>query len=138
MDMQEGGGPHYDDVIREISEFLIERRDFAVRGGIDASRILFDPGIGFGKRLEHNLEILRSLGRFVALGQPVVIGASRKRFIGEILGVESAQNRLSGSLACALMAAQRGAQIIRVHDVAATVQALRMLNTIDTGAEFAK
>ncbi|MBI1827355.1 MAG: dihydropteroate synthase [Planctomycetes bacterium] len=135
-DMQRDGGPHYDDVISEICDFLAERRDFATRGGIDPSRIYFDPGIGFGKRIEHNLEILRHVDRFAALGQPVVIGASRKKFIGEILGVESATDRVFGSFACALIAAQRGAQILRAHDVAATVQILQMLRAIDNHTEY--
>ncbi len=126
-DMQVDGGPHYDDVIAEISEFLRERRDFAVRSGIDRSRIIFDPGLGFGKRVEHNLTILRHLDQLVALGQPLLIGASRKRFIGSVLGEDDPRRRLAGSLACAVQAALEGASILRVHDVRPTVEAIRLI-----------
>jgi len=129
-DMQDGGGPHYEDVIGEITTFLRERREFAVNHGIDRSRIIFDPGLGFGKRVEHNLMILRHLDRFVALGQPVLLGASRKRFIGNMLGVDEPKQRLAGSLACAVMAALAGASILRVHDVRDTVNAVRLCSAV--------
>jgi len=125
-DMQAGGGPHYDDVVGEILAFFRERLAFAESAGIERTRICLDPGIGFGKRTEHNLEILRELGRFAALARPVLVGASRKRFIGEITGVNEPRQRLGGSLACALVAAESGAAIIRAHDVAETVQALQI------------
>ena len=129
-DMQAGGGPVYDDVIEEIGAFLTERRDVAVVRGVDRSRIVFDPGIGFGKRVEHNLTILRHLGRFVSLGQPLLIGASRKSFIGHTLGAEDPANRLAGSLACAAMAVTAGAAIIRCHDVKETVDVVRMYGAV--------
>lgn len=132
-DMQDGGGPNYDDVIGEITAFLRERRDLAVGGGIDPSRILFDPGLGFGKRAEHNLSILRHLDRFVALGQPVLVGASRKRFLSSAFDVDEPRRRLAGSLACAVIAALAGAAILRVHDVRATVDALRLCSAVRGG-----
>jgi len=130
-DMQDGGGPRYDDVTREICDFLRERRDFAVDRGIEPSRIVLDPGIGFGKRIEHNLLILRSLDRFVALGQPLLIGVSRKRFIGWVLGIDDPKQRDAGSLACTVIAALAEASIIRTHDVRATVQAIRVVAAIN-------
>jgi len=129
-DMQDGGGPHYDDVIAEITAFLLQRRDFAVDRGIDRSRIILDPGLGFGKRVEHNLTILRLLDRFVALGQPVLVGASRKRFLGSVLDVDEPKDRLAGSLACATIAALAGAAILRVHDVRQTVEAVRLCSAV--------
>jgi dihydropteroate synthase len=134
MDMQNGGGPRYDDVTREISDFLRERRDFAVDCGIDPSRIVLDPGIGFGKRIEHNLLILRSLDRFVALGLPLLIGASRKRFIGSVLGIDDPKQRDAGSLACAVIAALAGVSIIRTHDVGATVRGLQVCEAVRCSA----
>ncbi len=125
-DMQAGGGPRYDDVVGEIASFLDRRRDVAVDSGIDPSRIIFDPGIGFGKRVEDNLIILRHLDRLVALGAPVLIGASRKSFIGHVLDIEDPKQRGAASLACAVMAVMAGASIIRTHDVRATVEAVRM------------
>jgi dihydropteroate synthase len=126
-DMQAGGGPRYDDVIGETRSFLIERMEFAVAHGIDRSRIILDPGIGFGKRIEHNLLILKRIADFVSIGRPVLIGASRKRFLGETLRqvFPAATNDPPASdvasAACSLIAAQTGAAIVRVHDVAATV-----------------
>jgi len=130
-DMQEGGGPHYGDVIAEVGDFLAERRDFAVRGGIDHARIVLDPGLGFGKRVEHNLQILHNLDRFVALGQPLLVGASRKRFIGTVLGIDDPKQRDAGSLACAAIIAFAGASIIRTHEVRATVEILRLIAAVN-------
>jgi dihydropteroate synthase len=129
-DMQDGGGPHYDDVIAEITAFLQQRRDFAAGRGIDRSRIILDPGLGFGKRVEHNLTILRHLDRLVALEQPVLVGASRKRFLGSVLGVDEPKQRLAGSLTCAVIAALAGAAILRVHDVRATVDAVQLCSAV--------
>jgi dihydropteroate synthase len=126
VDMQEGGGPRYDDVIGEIAAFLCERRDAAAARGIDRARIIFDPGLGFGKRVEHNRMILRCLDRLVALGQPVLVGASRKRFLKGPRGMDEPKERLAGSLACAAIASMAGAAIVRVHDVRATVEVVRL------------
>jgi dihydropteroate synthase len=115
--------PRYEDVVSEVKAFLEERLDCAVRQGIPEARIWLDPGIGFGKSLEHNLELLRRLGEIVAIGCPVVVGASRKRFIGALTGRPESE-RLAGSLAAAVAAYERGARMVRVHDVAATKDAL--------------
>jgi dihydropteroate synthase len=129
-DMQRGGGPQYDDVVGEVAAFLDERRGYAVSRGIDPSRIIFDPGIGFGKRVEHNLLIMRHLDRFVALGQPVMVGASRKSFIGSVLGIEEPKHREAGSLACVAIAVMAGAAIVRVHDVRPAVEVVRLCSAI--------
>lgn len=118
--------PRYDDVLAEVYGFLARRMDVAVAAGIDPARLIVDPGIGFGKTLTHNLTLLQGLSRFHGLGAPILLGASRKRFIGTLSGVENAADRMPGSLAVALMAAGQGAQILRVHDVGATVQALAL------------
>jgi dihydropteroate synthase len=129
-DMQQQGGPDYDDVIAEIADFLTLRVDFAIRGGINRARITVDPGIGFGKRNADNLRILNQVRRFAELGCPVVIGASRKRFIGELLNIAEPRDRMIGSVACATIAVINGASLIRAHDVFETVQALRMTHAV--------
>ncbi len=129
-DMQRGGGPAYDDVIGEIAAFFRERMAHAVRHGISPEQIVFDPGIGFGKRVEHNLLILRHLDRLVALGRPVLVGASRKSFIGSVLEIDEPQRRDQASLACAVMAVMSGAGILRVHDVRATAEAVRICQAV--------
>ena len=115
--------PRYDDVVAEVAVFLEERLAFAVAAGIAEDRIWLDPGIGFGKTLEHNLELLRRLGEIVALGRPVVIGASRKRFLGAITGRPEPE-RIAGTVAANVLAFAQGAHMFRVHDVAATRDAL--------------
>jgi dihydropteroate synthase len=115
--------PRYGDVVAEVAAFLEQRLQFATSRGIAEERIWLDPGIGFGKALEHNLELLRRLDEIVALGRPVLVGASRKRFIGALTGKPETQ-RLGGSLAAALIAFERGAAMLRVHDVAATRDAI--------------
>ena len=135
--MQEGGGPHYEDVIQELRDFLRERMEFAMEQGIEASRIILDPGIGFGKRLEHNLLILRHLDQFVALGRPLLVGASRKRMIGSVLGIDEPTERLAGSLACAAIAVIAGAAILRVHDVRATVETVALCHAVRNAGEAA-
>jgi dihydropteroate synthase len=138
-DMQEHGGPHYRDVMGEISAFLEERTRYALSRGVDPSRIILDPGIGFGKRVEHNLLMLRNLDRFAALGQPLLVGVSRKSFIGHVLAIEDPKERSAGSLACAAVAVMAGASIIRAHDVRATVEAVRMCAAIkDAGPRTAE
>ena len=115
--------PRYGDVVAEVAAFLEQRLQFATGRGIAEERIWLDPGVGFGKALEHNLELLRRLDEIVALGRPVLVGASRKRFIGALTGKPEDQ-RLGGSLAAALIAMERGAAMLRVHDVAATRDAV--------------
>ena len=116
--------PTYDDVLLDVYDFLNERIDAAVGAGISRDQIVVDPGIGFGKTLEHNLILLRGIAIFHALGCPILLGASRKRFIGTIGGGTDASDRVGGSVAVALFAARRGVQILRVHDIFATKQAL--------------
>lgn len=116
--------PQYVDVLLDVYDFLSERVDAAVAAGIPHNQIIVDPGIGFGKTLEHNLILLRGIALFHALGCPILLGASRKRFIGTIGGGTDATDRVSGSVAIALFAARQGVQILRVHDIFATKQAL--------------
>jgi dihydropteroate synthase len=118
--------PRYDDVLVEIYVWLEQRIAAAVEGGVARARILVDPGFGFGKNVGHNLELMNGLALFHSLGCPIVIGASRKRTIGALSGEAPADERLGGSIALAMKAADQGAQILRVHDVAETVQALRV------------
>ncbi|MEZ6083089.1 MAG: dihydropteroate synthase [Phycisphaerae bacterium] len=115
--------PTYTDVVAESIAFLRERCDFAMDAGIERSRIVVDPGIGFGKTTAHNLEIMRRLGEYQSLGVDVLLGASRKRFLDEITpGSSKPDERLAGSLACVARAIQSGVRIVRVHDVAETRQ----------------
>jgi dihydropteroate synthase len=116
--------PHYDDVVSDVKAFLEARMNVATARGIDERRILLDPGIGFGKTVEHNLELLRRLDELVALGRPVVIGTSRKSFLGRLTGQADAQRRLPGTIATNVLAFERGARVFRVHDVAPVVDAL--------------
>jgi dihydropteroate synthase len=123
----------YDDVALEVASFLAARVAAAEAAGIPRARIAVDPGIGFSKRLPQNLAVIGRLPLLAGIGCPVVFGASRKRFLGEITGVAAADRRLAGSLAAALAGAQAGAAILRVHDVAETVQALRVLAACGEG-----
>jgi dihydropteroate synthase len=116
----------YEDVLLDVYDYLAARVDFALSQGILRQNIIVDPGIGFGKTLAHNLTLLRGLAVFHSLGCSTLLGASRKRFIGTISGAEKAQDRMAGSVAVALAAAGQGAQILRVHDVRETVQALKL------------
>ncbi|RRJ83541.1 dihydropteroate synthase [Aestuariirhabdus litorea] len=122
--------PHYQDVIAEVSAFLLQRIECCEAAGIDRSRLLVDPGFGFGKTLEHNLQLLRGLDRFARLGVPLLVGMSRKSMVGAVLGRADPADRLYGSLAVAVMAAQAGAQILRVHDVKETHDALAMVDAV--------
>jgi dihydropteroate synthase len=124
----------YDDVALEVAQFLAERIAWAEDAGIPRSRIAIDPGIGFGKRTAENLALIERLPILAGIGCPVVFGASRKRFIGELSGLATPERRLAGSLAVALAAAERGAAVLRVHDVAETVQALRVWAACEAGA----
>jgi len=123
--------PHYSDVLAEVCTFLSERAAGALAAGVAHERIWLDPGIGFGKTLEHNLALLRDLGRIAASGIPVLAGLSRKSMIGALTGREVGE-RVFGSVAAALIAAQNGAAILRVHDVAATRDALAVWNAVES------
>lgn len=125
--------PRYDDVLLDVYDFLSDRLAEAVRAGIDRSRLIVDPGIGFGKTEVHNLSLLRGMALFHGLGCPILLGASRKRFVGAIGGAPAGPGRTAGSLAVALGALGQGVQILRVHDVAETVQALRLWRAVELG-----
>jgi dihydropteroate synthase len=122
--------PRYEDVVAEVFEFLAEAAQAAVAAGIQPERIAIDPGIGFGKSLEHNVSLLRRLRELTSLGRPVLLGASRKSFIGRVGGGEETDDRLSGSLAAAVIGVMNGAAIVRVHDVAATTRALALADAV--------
>lgn len=125
-------GPYYDDCVSEVLNFLDERISVAKAAGISADKIILDPGIGFGKRLEDNLVLLAQLDSLVAKGFPVLVGLSRKNFIGQLTG-RAVEDRLAGSIAALLFARSRGAAIFRVHDVAASVDALRVFDSLTKG-----
>ncbi len=118
--------PHYDDVLLDVYDFLADRLRAAEVAGVARERVAVDPGIGFGKTLEHNLALLRGLALFQSLGCAVLLGVSRKRFVGTLSGVAEARERVAGSLAAGLHGLAQGAQILRVHDVGETVQAVRV------------
>lgn len=126
--MQEA--PRYEDVVADVHRFLAERIFAAEMSGIDKKRIVVDPGFGFGKTSAHNLLLLAQFERFTELGVPVLAGLSRKKTIGELTGRDDPHERVHGSVAAAVIAAQRGARLLRVHDVAATVDALRVWNAV--------
>lgn len=121
--------PQYGDVVAEVRAFLAERVAVCERAGIPRRDLLIDPGFGFGKRVEHNLSLAKHLDEFQAVGVPVLVGVSRKSMFGTLLGVP-AEARVNGSVALALLLAQRGAAIIRAHDVAPTVQALAVYRAV--------
>jgi dihydropteroate synthase len=118
--------PRYEDVVSEVRAFLEERLAFATGEGVSEDRIWLDPGIGFGKTVEHNLELLRRLDEIVAIGRPVVVGTSRKSFLGKLTGGRAEGERLPGTIATNVLALERGASIFRVHDVAPLADALRV------------
>ena len=122
--------PHYDDVVADVHRFLAERIFSAEMAGIAKKNIVVDPGFGFGKDRGHNLALLAQLQRFTELGVPVLAGLSRKKTIGELTGRDAPRDRIHGSVAAHLVAAQRGAMLLRVHDVAATVDALKVWNAV--------
>jgi dihydropteroate synthase len=122
--------PSYDDVVAEVRDFLAARLAAAQDAGVPKERCIVDPGIGFGKRLEHNLALLAGAGLLAELGVPVLVGPSRKRFIGELTGQDDPQKRLGGTIAACLTARANGATIFRVHDVGETVQALAVAGAI--------
>jgi len=122
--------PRYDDVVREVYTYLEDRVMVAAEAGIPPTQVIVDPGIGFGKTLEHNLKLLRELAVFHDIGCPVLLGASRKRFIGTLTGVERAADRVHGSVAAAQIGASLGVQILRVHDVKATAEVLSIWSAV--------
>tara|TARA_R110000868_G_scaffold120477_2_gene319812 strand:+ start:110554 stop:111435 length:882 start_codon:yes stop_codon:yes gene_type:complete len=121
--------PNYQNVVSEVAKYLTARAESCVAAGIAAERIIIDPGFGFGKTVEHNLQLLKGLSQLQAMGFPILVGLSRKSLIGQVLGREVA-DRLAGSLALALMSLMHGAAIVRVHDVAETVDALKLFNAM--------
>ena len=121
--------PHYDDVVDEVRDFLVQRADSLLSLGVAKERITLDPGFGFGKTLEHNLDLARGLPVLVAEDYPVLVGVSRKSMVGGVLG-RSVQDRLPGSLAAALACVANGARIVRVHDVGATVDAIKVWSAL--------
>ncbi len=121
--------PAYMNVVREVGEFFRERLEKLNACGVSSDQVVFDPGIGFGKTLEHNLQLLANLRRFTKLKRPLLLGVSRKSFIGKLLGA-TLNERLPASLACATLAVADGVQIIRAHDVAETVQAVRLAEAL--------
>ena len=125
--------PMYEDVVVEVRDFLAQRLAACVDAGIPASRVVLDPGFGFGKTVSHNLQLLRGLPDLCSLGQPVLVGLSRKSMIGALLD-RPVEDRLPASLALAMLAHQRGANIIRVHDVSATKDVLSMLRFVEESA----
>jgi dihydropteroate synthase len=128
--------PTYGDVVKDVCSYLQVQVEGLVEAGVDAKRIWLDPGIGFGKTVAHNLELLNRLDEVVALGHPVLLGTSRKSFIGKITGAE-VESRIPGSLASIVLGLERGATIFRVHDVAETVQALQVASATLSGINFA-
>jgi dihydropteroate synthase len=123
--------PEYHNVITEVMEFLKERAALLLNNGVDQDRIAIDPGFGFGKSLEHNLEMLVKFDTFSEAGYPMLAGISRKSMLGKITGKETHQ-RLGPSIAAAILAADRGAKIIRVHDVSETIDALKLWEAVKT------
>ena len=130
--------PRYDDVVSEVRRFLAERIFACEMAGIDKKRIVADPGFGFGKTLEHNLALLRALDQLAALGVPLMAGLSRKSMIGTLTGHDAPADRAYGSAAAALLAVQKGAAIVRVHDVAVTRDVLAVLQGVASGAAAPK
>lgn len=122
--------PRYDDVVREVREFLAARAAHAAAAGVQEENIILDPGIGFGKTLEHNLALLRHLDSLVELGFPVLVGASRKSFLAKLTGVEEARDRITGTVAANVIAFERGAIFFRVHDVLANREALAVARAV--------
>lgn len=118
--------PHYDDVVTDVKRFLAERLDACVAAGLPRGRVAIDPGFGFGKNLEHNLALLRALRNFAEMGQPLLVGLSRKSMLGTLLGGAPAGARLHASVAAAVIGVMNGAHIVRCHDVAPTVEALKV------------
>ena len=122
--------PAYDDVVDDVRAFLAERIEAAIAAGVAEERIWLDPGIGFGKTLEHNLELLRRLSELRGLGRPLVVGTSRKSFIAKVDGSADPGDRIGGTIASSILAAAEGADVLRVHDVAEVAQAMKVAAAI--------
>ncbi len=127
--------PHYDDVVSEVRSWLAGRAEFLKRHGVDDDMIVLDPGIGFGKRFRDNLDLLRSIGSLKSLGHPVMVGASRKRFLGELLNA-APQARLAGSLAVAAWCLDQRVDVVRVHEVKETAGLFRVLDAIENPEQY--
>ncbi len=121
--------PQYDDVVSEVRDFLKDRLDAAVQAGIDRSRIVLDPGFGFGKRTAHNLTLLNHLNDIQILGLPLLIGLSRKSVLGQVVG-SSVDERIHASIAASVVSVMKGANIVRVHDVKPTIDALKIVQAV--------
>ncbi len=124
--------PKYGDVVEEVANFFEQRIQTCVKAGIDKDRIILDPGFGFGKNLQHNLQLLAKLDNFSSFGLPILVGISRKRMIGELLDDADVSDRLFGSLSAAVIATMKGSAIIRVHDVKETVEAIKVVNGVQS------
>lgn len=122
--------PHYDDVVQEVLQYLLERAAIAEKAGIEKEKIIIDPGIGFGKNIDHNILILKNLKVFVESGCKVLLGTSRKKFIGTLTGKENSKERIFGTAATVALAAFEGVSIVRVHDVAEMVDVVRVANAL--------
>ncbi|MCW5558008.1 MAG: dihydropteroate synthase [Verrucomicrobiae bacterium] len=129
--------PHYENVVTEVKACLDRRMDSLAREGVRETQVALDPGIGFGKTAEHNLDLLGHWAEFTTRGRPLVLGVSRKSFLGSLLGT-GVGDRLAGGMACAAWALLQGVQIVRTHDVAPTVQLLRVLETLQARAETSR
>jgi dihydropteroate synthase len=127
--------PHYDDVVLDVFDYLEGRVQACIAAGIPKAKIIADPGIGFGKHLHHNVAVMGGLSLYHGLGVPILLGASRKKMIGQLCNVDGAKNRVPGSLACAIAGAAAGVQIFRVHDVAETKQAIEVWRACAAGTE---
>lgn len=125
--------PEYENVVQEVSSYLRTQLDFAVQHGVQRDRLVIDPGLGFGKTIEHNLKLLRRLSQLADCGSPVLAGASRKSFIGHLTGRKNLEERLAGSLGVAAWAVLHGAHILRVHDVIDTCDVCRLMDTLVNG-----
>jgi dihydropteroate synthase len=122
--------PTYNDVVKEVSEFLLHRAENAEKSGVDKGKIFIDPGIGFGKTLEHNLELLRNINKFVETGYHILVGTSRKSFIGKLTGKEKPAERIFGTAATVALCVAAGVSIVRVHDVNEMVEVVKVVNEI--------
>ena len=122
--------PYYEDIVHEVSAFFQARIEACIQAGIARERLILDPGFGFGKNLEHNLTLFRNLQSFEVFKLPLLVGVSRKAMIGALLNGRPAAERMQGSVAAAVLAAVKGAKIVRVHDVAATVDALKIVQAV--------